>query len=255
MQIHYLSQLPTLRELYAKPRDMARFEWYLEQMLGENEQGVEDVMMPITSANPMGREHCLVAVEALLAMGADQVAQSAFEEAARHFDEVDHTVRASVTLLDDVGGGGTNRFLMEAAGRMRSDERLERGNRQRRFVMVGCWASERYSPERIRAGAREGLYRYAKVAQQGVPRTLREIMRLDGAARAFAGERPALEEDELAYTQEVIAPYLDSSDFAVQFACLFGDAAAQSVGYAPQGFAPYAGFELALHLALQDSER
>lgn len=251
MRIHYIAQLPLLRELYAMPRDMARFEWYLEQMVGKNERGVEDVVMPITSANPMGREHCLAAVEALLAIEADQVAQAAFEEAAYHFGTLEHTVRASITLLDDVGGGGTNRFLMEAAGRMRSDERLERGNRHRRFVMVGCWASEGYTPVRIRVGAYEGLYRYTKVAEQGVPRTLREIMQLDGAARAFAGAVPLLADDELAYTDEVITPYLDSTDFAVQFACLFGDAAARSVGYTPHGFAPYAGFELALHLALQ----
>jgi hypothetical protein len=36
MKINYISTLPVLRELwYEKPRDMARFQWYCNKMLGE----------------------------------------------------------------------------------------------------------------------------------------------------------------------------------------------------------------------------
>jgi hypothetical protein len=79
-------------------------------------------------------------------------------------------------------------------------------------------------------------------------------MAMDGAARAFAGITPQLPPDELGYTAEVIAPFLASTDFALQFACLFGDEAARSAGYTPQGVGPYAGFELALEQAVQKKE-
>jgi hypothetical protein len=251
MKINYIATLPVLRELYEKPRDMARFRWYLNEMLGENEAGELDVVMPITAANPMGREHCLAAVKALLKIEADVVAHQAFAEAALSFPDVTRSVRAAITLLDDVNGGWTNRYLSEAAGRLHTDPRLIRANRQRRFVLVACWASEIYTPADIRAGAYAALYRYAHLQRHGPPRTLRQIMTMDGLARAFAGETTSLAADELAYTAEVIAPYLESTDFSLQFACLFGDEAARNVGYTPQGLAPNAGFELALHWAIQ----
>jgi len=35
-------------------------------------------------------------------------------------------------------------------------------------------------------------------------------MALDGQARAFAGERPVLDQEELDYTAQVIAPHMES---------------------------------------------
>ena len=58
---------------------------------------------------------------------------------------------------------------------------------------------------------------------------------------------PALDADDLAYTREVIAPYLDTKDYSTIIACLFGDEAARSLGYSPMGLSQRAGFALALH--------
>ena len=250
MEIIYIPTLEILQELYSKERDMSRFEWYLQQMLGENEEGELDVVVPITAANPMGREHCLAKVNALLELKAEEVAQQAFEEATVDFPDVDQPVRAAITLLDDIGGGWTNRYLNEAAIRMCTEPRDARGNQKRRFVTVSCWTSEAYSAADIRAEARTALFRYAHLQRHGHPNTLQQIMTMDGEARAFAGHTPQLDADELEYTEEVIGPFLESADFGVQFACLFGDEAAQSTGYTPQGFGPYAGFEFALEQAL-----
>ncbi|HEY8418457.1 MAG TPA: hypothetical protein VIK93_10545 [Limnochordales bacterium] len=252
MRIEYVPQLRLLQELYQQPRGMDRFYWYLQQMLGEDDDGELDVVVPMTGANPMGREHCLEAVNALLAIDADRVAQEAAAEALPHFADVDVTVRLSVTLLDDLKGGWTNRYLTEAGMRMCTDPRLERGAiRRRQFVVVPCWTSETYTPDRVRALTRACLYRFAHLYQHGLPRTLRDIMTLDGKARAFAGERPTLSEEELEYTAHVLAPHMDSESFPIQFACLYGDEAARQVGYAPQGLSAYAGWELALDMALK----
>ena len=58
---------------------------------------------------------------------------------------------------------------------------------------------------------------------------------------------PALNADEIAYTREVIAPHLDTKNYPTIMACLFGDEAAQALGYAPMGLSERAGFALALH--------
>ncbi|MEM7127997.1 MAG: hypothetical protein AAF702_16805 [Chloroflexota bacterium] len=253
--IEYIATLPILKDLYEKPRDLTRFRQYLAEMLGENEDGELDVVVPITSANPMGREHCLDAVNKLLAVDADGVAWRALEEAAGELEMNASSARATVILLDDVAGGWTNRYTTEANWRMRRDLQAERANRKRQYIQIVCWASEAYTVERIHEEARAALYRHLWIEQNGPPETLQQVMELDGGAYAFAGRQPTLPDDELDYTREVMQPHLDNVDFPIQFAFLFGDEAAQSIGYEPQGVSAYAGFEVALYLALFENER
>lgn len=252
MQVQYVPQLEILRELYQKPRDMHRFDWYLQQMLGEDEDGELDVAIPMVGANPMGREHCLAAVNALLEIDADIAAKAAADEVLPHFAGIDVTVKLSVTLRDDVQGGWTNRYLTESGMRMCTDPRLQRSAiRRRQFAVVPCWTSETYTPERVGKLTKAALYRFAYLYKHDLPRTLREIMAMDGQARAFAGESTVLSAEELEYTAEVLNPFMVSEAFPIQFACLFGDKAARYVGYAPQGLSAYAGWDLALELALK----
>ena len=49
----------------------------------------------------------------------------------------------------------------------------------------------------------------------------------------------------------MIQPYLASTDFAITFACLFGDAAARECGYEPMGLSVRAGFALAFDEAMR----
>ena len=58
---------------------------------------------------------------------------------------------------------------------------------------------------------------------------------------------PVLEEDDIAYTREVLAPHLDAEDMRTDIECLFGDAAARTLGFTPRGLSPWAGLALALH--------
>jgi hypothetical protein len=55
MEITYVPVLATLRDLYAQPRDMARFKRCLHTIT----QGTDDIVVPIVAANPMAREHVL----------------------------------------------------------------------------------------------------------------------------------------------------------------------------------------------------
>ena len=91
------------------------------------------------------------------------------------------------------------------------------------------------------------VYRQLDLQRHGAPRTLRQMMDLEGRALAFAGATgPTLDAEELAYTRAVIEPHRDTDDFPTAFACLYGDAAARRVGYTPLGLSPRAGVALAL---------
>jgi hypothetical protein len=58
---------------------------------------------------------------------------------------------------------------------------------------------------------------------------------------------PTLDPEDVAYTREVIAPFLGATDRATVIACLFGDEAAHRLGYRAHGLSPRAGLALALH--------
>jgi hypothetical protein len=58
---------------------------------------------------------------------------------------------------------------------------------------------------------------------------------------------PALDEEDIAYTREVLAPYLDAEDMRTAIECLFGDEAGRTLGFTPRGLSPWAGLALALH--------
>jgi hypothetical protein len=91
----------------------------------------------------------------------------------------------------------------------------------------------------------------AAMQLHGPARALRAVLRQEGWAMAMAGcSRPALDAEDLAYTRAVIEPHLDAHDMPTLVACLFGDGAARSLGYTPQGLSERAGLALARHDAL-----
>ena len=58
---------------------------------------------------------------------------------------------------------------------------------------------------------------------------------------------PMLDDDDIAYTREVLAPLLDASDKRTCIECLFGDGAGRTLGFTPRGLSPWAGLAMALH--------
>src|SRR5712692_4318400 len=77
MRVTYLPVLQILRELYVQPRDMQRFRRYIALLTG----GSDDVVLPIGVANPMAKDHAVVKIDELLAIGADEVGARAAAEA------------------------------------------------------------------------------------------------------------------------------------------------------------------------------
>jgi hypothetical protein len=91
--------------------------------------------------------------------------------------------------------------------------------------------------------------------QHGPARTLREMLVQEGHVLAMAGcTEPKLDEEDIAYTREVIAPHLDATDMPTCIECLFGDAASRTLGFTPRGLSPWAGLALALVDARETSE-
>jgi hypothetical protein len=240
MRITYLPVLPTLRELYSRPRTMERFRAYIETLTG----GTDDIVVPIGQANPMAKEHALAAIDRLLGLGADELGALAAADASERLQRVPGNVeiKATIVLTDDVGGGWTNRHTTEAMVRFPS-----RGALKRPFATALVWTSESPAAEQIQQEVLAAIYRVAYQQRRGLPNTLRQMLEQEGLAGTFAGQQPTLGQEHLeAVRTTMLRLDLDSAPYPEIFAALYGDDAATQLGYRALGLPPRAGFEYAL---------
>ena len=243
MQLEYVSLLQVQRDLYRIPLGMTRFQRYIEVMTG----GTDDMVLPLSSMNPMGKPHVAEALDALLAMGVDEVAAAAVEEAGRRLPHVEGRLRAALVMADDAHGGWTNRYLTETNHRFARKAQAARG-----WAVALCWTGETWTRERVHAEMLAAIYRDLYVERHGPPTTLGQMMAQEGLAAVFGGAQPPpLDAEDLLYTREVIRPYRDTTTFPTVFACLYGDEAARSVGYPAMGLSERAGYALAWDEARQ----
>jgi uncharacterized protein YjaZ len=92
------------------------------------------------------------------------------------------------------------------------------------------------------------IHRWALHLKEGKTNTLRERLQREGCVMALAGcQGPSLDPEDLAYTREVIRPFLDETDRRINMECLFGDPITRSLGFTPRGLSAWAGLALALH--------
>jgi hypothetical protein len=250
VKVTFLPLLQIQRDLYALPRGMERFREYIKTMT-DPETG--DLALPLVAMNPMGKEHVPVLIDEYLALGAEQVAQDAIDvwragalaPAAATAEAValqTQEYKICLVVSDDLKGGWTNRWASEYSHRIESAAFYKRG-----FLTGLLWTSEPASAQAVRDAVLTAIYRAHYLQTHDAPKTLGQMLDQEGYAMARAGgTTPALDAEDLAYTRTVIAPHLEASDRATVMACLFGDTAANALGYPPQGLSDRAGLALAL---------
>lgn len=260
MQLDYEPLLKIQREIQALPRDRDRFRHYLRTIW--NCYAADFELIPLMIANPMARDHVTAILDELLAMGADQIGADAAREASAKLSDLPGDYKAAVVVADDLKGGWTNRYDWEFKLRFgfgpeevrctaSATEPVEfKPPRWSRYfwVMGVLWSSDAPSRDSVREAMLTAAYRTAFQMRHGAPQTLRDMLHQEGEVLAAAGcTRPALDPDDIAYTREVLAPFLDASDMRSCVECLFGDAAARTLGFTPRGLSHWAGVALALY--------
>ncbi len=289
MNLDYVPLLQIQREIQGMPRDRERFYHYLRTIWNCYEENFE--LIPLMFANPMARDHVTTLLDALLAMGADQIAASAAAEAAPRLPDGPGEFKASIVVCDDLKGGWTNRFDYEFKNRVGYLDFLGgdgppdptptpnpnpnpnptlaptptptrppiewKPPKWSKFLwMVGTlWSSEPASARAVREAMFTAIYRVVVVQKRGAPRTLRDILDQEGEVMAMAGcLGPTLDEEDIAYTRVVLSPLLDATDKRTCIECLFGDSAGRTLGFTARGLSPWAGLALALHDAQAASQ-
>lgn len=242
MRLRLLPVLATMREIYAMPRDMARFKAYLGKMQG----GTSDVVLPIMGANPMAKEHMLRFVDTLLAAKAEDVVARALAEAERRLAHVDLALNVALVPMDDQGGW-TDREMNEAQNRFGHQAALRRG-----FTTVYAWASDPVDAAGLHEEARAQVYRAAHAARHGDAKDLEALLVQEGRTLRFA--RTLLPPPDPTTRANVLV-HLKDRHISELFAAMYGDASAQRVGHAPLGVAPRGGWQVALERAMGENER
>jgi hypothetical protein len=265
MNLDYVPLLQVQREIQGMPRDRERFYHYLRTIWNCYEEDFE--LIPLMFANPMARDHVTTLLDDLLAMGADQIAASAAAEAVPRLPDGPGEFKVSIVVCDDLKGGWTNRYDYEFKNRVGYIDFLGGDDppapiewkppKWLKFLwLVGClWSSEPASARAVREAILTAIYRVAVLQKRGAPRTLREILDQEGEVMTLAGcEGPVLDDEDIAYTRDVLTPFLDATDKRTCIECLFGDAAGRTLGFTPRGLSPWAGLALALHDARAASQ-
>jgi hypothetical protein len=239
VKLEFVPLLQVQRDLYRLPRGYERFRAYLQTMVDPE---TKDLKLPLAAMNPMGKDHVPALLDQYLAFDADSLAASAAAEAESLLSNVEGQFKVTLVISDDAMGGWTNRYSSELSARCGSKPLHKRG-----WITGALWTSETPSAQSTREEALIAIYRAAHIQEYGFATTLREMLAQEGYAMAMAGHSlTSLDDDELAYTREVIAPNLDSKDYSTIITSLFGDFAAATLGYEPMGLSERAGFALAL---------
>ncbi len=243
--LELVALLQTQRDLYDLPPGRDRFERYLAVMTG----GGPDIELPLALFNPMAKPHAAAALDRLIELGAESAADEAVVATRRRLPACDTDLRIALVLVDDLGGGWTNRPLTELGARLDSGPELRRG-----WVSVPLWTSQALGIDGVRRAVLEAIYRARFVLRWGSARSLGDVMLQEGMARAFAGGENRLDAAAIEQLCARIDPHRSSRHVPTIFACLYGDEAAAEVGYSGFDIPADGGWSLALAEALaQDS--
>jgi hypothetical protein len=242
MELEFVPLLHIQRDLYRIPRSMERFRSYLRTMVDAN---TGDLKLPLVAMNPMGKEHVAVLLDTLIGFEADAVGDASVASVLERLKDEPGRFRVGLVVADDAQGGWTNRYTSEFSHRFEEMALYKRG-----WVVGILWTSETPTQTTVRQEVLAAVHRAAHIQRHGAAKTLRRMLDQEGEAMALAGcVEPELEADDLLYTRKVLEPLLDASDCATVMACLFGDDAANALGYRPHGLSHRAGLALALHQA------
>src|SRR4051812_17961418 len=133
MDLELLPLLQAQRDLLKTGRGFERFKQYLDLML----DGQGEIALPLATFNPMSKPHVAELLDALIAMGAEEVARAALDEAAVRLQGIPGKLRVGLVIADDAMGGWTNRYLTDARHRFEDDGEIKRG-----FATTLIWTGE-----------------------------------------------------------------------------------------------------------------
>jgi hypothetical protein len=220
--------------MYDLPRDPTqRFPFYIAQVRSGETIGCP----PLVAYNPMGKVHIASYIDALIAHDVDGQAQSWIDAVPGVLRDRLGDMRLGIAVVDDVAGGWTERSAYEMTERFPQTSAQSTAG----WLTTMLYASDFIDITVISARVMATVVRAAIIAEHGVARTIRQMLAQEAAVYQYVVAPFGCDDDEYAYIEAVIRPYLNAVDYPTQVAVLLGDELARRNGFPAHGFGAYAG--------------
>jgi hypothetical protein len=218
--------------LYSIPIGMERFNAYIALLEGEKKG---DMSLPIVNYNPMAKPHVSAKLQELKTLGAEKIISDTLLKLS---DDKEPVINVVLNLADDLMGGWTNRYTTDYDSRFRIQAFVKRN-----FCAPLFWSSENYSEELIAERTIESCRRMLYRREHEQPVTLEEHIRQENFVLKNLSCKKIAEPQTL---QQFYEAHKTSENFITIFNFLYGDEAAEKMGYAPAGIKQaFAGFYFA----------
>src|ERR1700741_4281452 len=99
MKLEFVPLLSVQRELYRTPRGFERFREYLRTMIDPE---TNDLQLPLSGMNPMGKDHVPELLDRLIALDAEKAAADAAARAESQLLDRPGRFRVCLVLSDDL---------------------------------------------------------------------------------------------------------------------------------------------------------
>lgn len=237
MQFRIKPVLQQMADLYRMPRDRKRFEKYLQMLQGDTKS---DLVLPIAGYNPMGSDHVLTKIEALIDLQIENCIEKELEiiNSSMTKTSQNQIFDVVINLSDDIGGAWTDRYASHYTNTFDFGAIARRN-----FCTPYFWTSElTFAMEQCRERILEAIHRTIFFVRNGSPSTLeehveQEIFVHQNLNKAISSTESHREIEKFYETHK------SSDDYSIIFNFFYGDEASESLGYRTYGRKPYEGFE------------
>ena len=221
MKFELIPILDKMEELYSLPRTRERFEAYLHMLQGPQK---EDMILPIASYNPMGKENVLERIRELKELDAEGIIGrelNKFNNEARL--ESDIAMKVVINLADDIGGAWSNFYTTDFSSKFEIQALIKR-----QFCTPIFWMSEAFTDELIAQRAREYVYRSLYWMKKGKPLTLEEQYEQEVYVQSKASKKnQPLDDGPFEDIEQYYTLNKGTEDYNLIFNFFYGDEASE----------------------------
>ncbi|MGD1893626.1 MAG: hypothetical protein ACFB15_23910 [Cyclobacteriaceae bacterium] len=248
MKFELISVLSTIERLYDLPRTRERFNKYLYLLQGDTKN---EMVLPIASFNPMGKELATEKLKRLIQLNAESIAAQELARINSTLEKHPHrTIRVALNLADDVEGSWSEYYSTDYKSKFEIASLVKRN-----FCTPIFWTRESVTEEIIVQRVREYVFRTLFWVHRGPPKSLQDCLEQEIYVQANSTDEISLPKNQdFGNTEKFLSEHADSEDYNVKFNFFYGDEASKSLEYATYGILPYEGFEYAKFLAKRKQE-
>jgi hypothetical protein len=225
MEFELLPILKTMRSLYESPKDMQRFQTYLQLLQGDSNGDIE---LPIGGFNPMAGSHLLNKLDELLDLNAEEIAEKVLKEINQKLPQSRDVFKVVLNVADDLKGAWTHRYSTEYDSKFKLKALVNRN-----FCTPFLWTSESYDKESIDKRVKAAVFRCVYCKGQSTMKTLEDFVKQEAFVYKNTHDL-LLESGGISDIDNIYSFYqenLYSENYSLIFNFFFGDEAARALEY------------------------